>query len=265
MSLLVDGSASMLQPRQAGSRKSPWAMAAALLGAWTLARLADELQIDFEIAIFNRSFATAVDDSEASYRQRRSEATAGLRQAQGGNADRLTRTVNHYLIKSFTQRWRSSEEVLAGLFYTAAAPQEAARATRRDPENSPPTSMFDKAANVDEFNLAHAAERLAAQHVSNRIMVVLADGMTRGSVQALAETAHSIEHGGATVLGIGIGDDTVRAAYSRAQVVEQPLDLARAMVDGVRSTLFRSIAASGTDAWWVHAGQRATEVTDVLV
>ena len=265
VSLLVDGSASMLQPRQAGSRKSPWAMAAALLGAWTLARLADELQIEFEIAIFNRSFATAPDDSEASYRQRRSEATAGLRQAQGGNADRLTRTVNHYLIKSFTQRWRASEEVLAGLFYTAAAPQDAARITRRDPDNTPPTSMFDKAANVDEFNLAHAAERLAAQHVSHRIMVVLADGMTRGSVQALAETAHSIEHGGATVLGIGIGDDTVRAAYSRAQVVEQPLDLARAMVDGVRSTLFRSIAASGTDVWWVHAGERAVEDTHAVV
>jgi hypothetical protein len=51
LSLLVDGSASMLQPRDAGSRKSPWAMAAALLGAWTLAKLADELQIDFELAM----------------------------------------------------------------------------------------------------------------------------------------------------------------------------------------------------------------------
>lgn len=259
VSLLVDGSASMLQPRESGGRRSPWAMAAALLGAWTLARLADELQIDFEIAIFNRSFATSPDDSEASYRQRRSQATAGLRQAQGGNAERLTRTVNHYLIKSFTQRWRATEDVLAGLFFTAGAPQEAAKLARRDPEEAPPTSMFDKAANVDEFNLAHAAERLTAQHVSHRILVVLADGMTRGSVQALAETAHSIEHGGATVLGIGIGDDTVRAAYSRAQVVEQPLDLAAAMVDGVRSTLYKSIAASGADAWWVHAGERALD------
>ena len=120
-------------------------------------------------------------------------------------------------------------------------------------------SMFDKAANVDEFNLAHAAERLAAQHATHRIVVVLADGMTRGSVQALAETAASIEHGGTTVLGIGIGDDTVRAAYSRAQVVERPLDLATAMVDGVRSTLYKSIASSGADAWWVHAGERVLE------
>ena len=32
-------------------------MAAATLGAWTLARLCDELQVEFEVAIFNRSFA----------------------------------------------------------------------------------------------------------------------------------------------------------------------------------------------------------------
>jgi len=256
LSLLVDGSASMLQPRDAGSRKSPWAMAAALLGAWTLARLADELQIDFELAIFNRSFAADVDDTEAAYRETRTKATAGLRQAQGGNAERLTRTVNHYLVKRFSQRWRASEDVLAGLFYAAAAPQDAAKEARRSPTESPPVSMFEKAANVDEFNLAHAAERLAAQHASHRILVVLADGMTRGSVQTLGETVASVEHSGATVLGIGIGDDTVRAAYSRAQVVEHPLDLAEAMVEGVRSTLYKTIAASGSDAWWVHAGGR---------
>jgi len=256
LSLLVDGSASMLQPRESGSRKSPWAMAAALLGAWTLARLADELQIDFELAIFNRSFATDADATEASYRDMRARATAGLRQAQGGNAERLTRTVNHYLVKRFNQRWRASEDVLAGLFYSAAAPQDAAREARRTPDDSPPVSMFEKAANVDEFNLAHAAERLAAQHATHRILVVLADGMTRGSVQTLAETVLSVEHSGATVLGIGIGDDTVRAAYSRAQVVEQPLGLASAMVEGVRSTLYKTIAASGSDAWWVHSGAR---------
>jgi hypothetical protein len=259
VSLLVDGSASMLQPRDSGARKTPWAMAAALLGAWTLAHLADELQIDFEIAIFNRSFAAAPHDTESTYRERRSRATAGLRQAQGGNAERLTRTVNHYLVKPFPMRWRSAEDVLAGLFFTAASPQEAARRARREPDEAPPVSMFDKAANVDEFILAHATERLAAQHASHRILVVLADGMTRGSVQALAETVADIEHGRTTVLGIGIGDDTVRAAYSRAVVVERPLDLAAAMVDGVRSTLFRSIAASGTDSWWVQAGERQLE------
>lgn len=256
LSLLVDGSASMLQPRAAGTRKSPWAMAAAILGTWTLARLADELQIDFEIAIFNRSFVASPDDTEQSYREMRTRATAGLRQSQKGNAERLTRTVNHYLVKGFNDRWRSSEDVLAGLFYTAAAPRDAATQARRTPESSPPVSMFDKAANVDEFNVAHAAERLNSQRATHRILVVLADGMTRGSVAALAETVASVERGGTTVLGIGIGDDTVRNAYSRAEVVERPLDLASAMVDGVRSTLLRTITQSETDAWWIHAGDQ---------
>ena len=259
LSLLVDGSASMLQPRTAGTRKSPWAMAAALLGAWTLARLADELQIDFEIAIFNRSFVASPDDTEQSYREMRTKATAGLRQSQKGNAERLTRTVNHYLVKSFSDRWRASEDVLAGLFYTAGAPRDAASEARRKPESTPPVSMFDKAANVDEFNVAHAAQRLNAQKATHRIMVVLADGMTRGSVAALAETVASVERGGTTVLGIGIGDDTVRTAYSRAQVVERPLDLASAMVDGVRSTLLKTITESGADAWWVHTGDQFIE------
>jgi hypothetical protein len=259
LSLLVDGSASMLQPRAAGTRKSPWAMAAALLGAWTLARLADELQIEFEIAIFNRSFVASPDDTEQSYREMRTRATAGLRQTQKGNAERLTRTVNHYIVNGFNDRWRAAEDVLAGLFYTAGAPREAASQARRTPETSPPVSMFDKAANVDEFNVAHAAQRLNAQRATHRILVVLADGMTRGSVATLAETVASVERGGTTVLGIGIGDDTVRTAYSRAEVVEAPLDLASAMVDGVRSTLLKTITESETDAWWVHAGDQFVE------
>ena len=55
-----------------------------------------------------------------------------------------------------------------------------------------------------------------------------------------------------TVLGIGIGDDTVQSAYSRAQIVERPDELARAMIDGVRSALRKSIAITGGDTWWAH-------------
>jgi len=263
VSLLVDGSASMLQPREVrADRKRPWALAAATLGAWTLARLADELQIEFEVAIFNRGFVAAAGDTERTYVDRRGLATGALRRTQGGAAERLTRTVNHYLVKSFPSRWRSAEDTLAGLFWMAASPQEAAKVSRRDPDAAPPISMFDKAANVDEFNLAHAAERLSARNVSHRIIVVLADGMTRGSVEALADTAASIERGGTMVLGIGIGDETVQAAYVRNQVVQRPDALASAMVDGVRSALFRSIADEGGDTWWTHATEQIAQLSN---
>jgi hypothetical protein len=253
VSLLVDGSASMLQQRPLpDGRKASWPMAAAILGAWTLARLCDELQVEFEVAVFNRAFAATLDDSEASFVTRLNQTRGALRRSQGSHADRLTRTINHYLVKAFDQDWAAAEDDLAGLFWTAASPAEAAVEARRSPESAPPVSMFEKAANVDEFNVSHAVERLASRNTQVRLLVALADGMTRGSVDALAAAVDGAEASGITVLGIGIGDDTVRAAYSRSQVVERPDALARAMIDGVRSALRRSIALAGGDTWWAH-------------
>ncbi|NNF86981.1 MAG: hypothetical protein HKM97_00470, partial [Acidimicrobiia bacterium] len=254
VSLLIDGSASMLQPRRLpGGSRAPWGMAAATLGAWTLARLSDELQVEFEMALFNRAFAAADDDSEASYIKRMHGSAAGLRRTQGSHAERLTRTVNHYVLKSFDQRWRSAEDVVAGLFWTAAEPRAATSQAARNRDESPPVSMFEKAANVDEYNVSYAAERLLARRATVRILVVLADGMTRGSVESLAETVRQAEFAGTTVLGIGIGDGTVQAAYGRNQVVERPDELTRAMVDGVRSSLRRSLALWGADTWWARS------------
>jgi hypothetical protein len=263
VSLLIDGSASMLQPRSLslGSRTAPWGLAAATLGAWTLARLCDELQIDFEVALFNRSFSARPDDSEWSFSRRKSQATGGLRRSQGQAADRLTNTINHYLVKPFNARWRTSEDLLAGLFYAAAHPARAAADARRSPKGSPPVGMFEKAANVDEFNLSYAAERVSRLGATVRILVVLADGMTRGSLESLARSVEAVEHGGTTVLGIGIGDDTVQVAYGRHQVVERPDTLAAAMVDGVRGALRRSLALSGMDEWWTRAGTRERTTT----
>jgi hypothetical protein len=253
VSLLVDGSASMLQPRPLpGGVKAPWAMAAATLGAWTLARLCDELQVEFEVALFNRAFASRVDDSERSYVDRLNQTRGALRRSQGGAADRLTRTINHYLVKTFDQRWEAAEPSLAGLFWTAARPAEASTAARKDASGSPPVSMFEKAANVDELNVVHAADRLTRRSAQVRMLVVLADGMTRGSVEALALSVDAVEGAGTTVLGIGIGDATVEAAYSRSQVVARPEALTRAMIEGVRSALRKSIALSGGDTWWAH-------------
>ncbi len=256
VSLLVDASASMLQPRPGRSGlRSPWGMSAALLGAWTLARLCDELQIDFEVALFNRSYAARPADTEWTFTRSRSQSTAGLRQTQGSAADRLTSTVNHYLVKPFDRRWREAEDLLAGLFWTASHPGRAAAAARRDPRTSPPVSMFDKASNVDEFNLTHAAERMGRLGANVRVLVVLADGMTRGSIKSLRTTVEAIERGGTTVLGIGIGDDTVSTAYSRHQVVERPDELTGAMVNGVRSALRRSLAMWGMDTWWLRSAR----------
>jgi hypothetical protein len=255
VSLLVDASASMLSPGKGGGAGTSWAMPAALLGAWTMAHLCDELQIDFEVALFNRGFAARPDDTEDSYRRKRAAATAGLRRTQGAAADRLTSTVNHYVVKPFERRWRDAEQALAGLFYTAAEPRKAATLARRDPRSAPPVSLFEKAANVDEFNIIHAAERMARLGAQVRVLMVLADGMTRGSLEALRTSVAAVEAGGTTVIGIGIGDHTVDEAYRRHEVVSQPEDLAQAMIDGTRNALRRSLALWGMDTWWLRASE----------
>ena len=144
---------------------------------------------------------------------------------------------------------------MAGMFYTAAEPRAASTAARRDPRSAPPVSMFDKASNVDEFNLVVAADRMGRLGANVRVLVVLADGMTRGSLDGLQTTVADIERNGTTVLGIGIGDDTVCSAYERNQVVESPDELTRAMVDGVRASLRRSLARSGMDTWWLRSAR----------
>jgi len=213
--------------------------------------------------LFNRAYAARVDDTEWSYTRTRSASTAGLRRTQGGAADRLSTTVNHYLVKPFDRRWREAEDVLAGMFWTASEPVKAATEARRDPRKAPPIAMFDKASNVDEFNLTMAAERMARLGAHVRVLVVLADGMTRGSVSALASTVEAIERSGTTVLGIGIGDDTVAQTYDRFQVVERPEELTRAMVDGVRSSLRRSLSLWGMDAWWARPARPSVPTRSV--
>lgn len=255
VSLLVDGSASMLSPGRSSHSGTQWAMPAAVLGAWSMARLCDELQIDFEVALFNRGFAARPDDTEESYVRARSAATAGLKRSQGSAADRLTSTVNHYMVKPFDRRWRDTQSTLAGLFFTAINPRRAATVARRDARSAPPVSLFEKAANVDEFNVVHAADRMGRLGVDVRILMVLADGMTRGSVQALTSSVESIETTGTTVIGIGIGDHTVDQAYQRHQMVSEPDQLANAMIEGARGALRRSLAYSGMDTWWLRASE----------
>ncbi|MPZ51673.1 MAG: hypothetical protein GEU79_02895 [Acidimicrobiia bacterium] len=259
ISLLVDGSASMLQPRFTTRGHKPWGMTAAMLGAWTMARLCDELQIDFEVALFNRGYAPHPGDTEARYIRSRSATIAGLRRTQGTSAQRLSSTVNHFLVKPFDRRWRDGSDALAGLFWTASEPRAATREASRNPDEAPPVSMFEKAANVDEFNIIHAADRLDRTGAQVKVLMVLADGMTRGSVTALSSAVRAVEARSTTVLGIGIGDDTVENAYGRHEIVDQPETLARAMVDGTRGALRRSLAAFGMETWWSRTRVRSQD------
>ncbi|MDE0368944.1 MAG: hypothetical protein OXI84_02250 [bacterium] len=266
VSVLVDGSASMLQPRRLSAPRDrrPWGLAAAMLGAWTLAAMCNELRVDFEVALFNRAFVAQVDDTEWTYSRRRAAAISELRQSHGAAADRLTSTVNHYVLSAFHEPWRRSDDLLAGLFWTAAHASEAGVEARRNPRRTPPVSLFEKGANVDELNVTYAAGRLVNHGARVRVLVVLADGMTRGSVEALARSVEEVDGRGTTVLGIGVGDDTVVSAYRHHQVISRPDDLANSMVAGVRMALRRGLALDGEDTWWIRAGRQQTASSPLM-
>ncbi len=266
VSVLVDGSASMLQPRRLSAPRDrrPWGLAAAMLGAWTLAAMCNELRVDFEVALFNRAFVAQVDDTEWTYSRRRAAAISELRQSHGAAADRLTSTVNHYVLSAFHEPWRRSDDLLAGLFWTAAHAGDAGVEARRNPRQAPPVSLFEKGANVDELNVTYAAGRLVNHGARVRVLVVLADGMTRGSVEALARSVEEVDGRGTTVLGIGVGDDTVVSAYRHHQVISRPDDLANSMVAGVRMALRRGLALDGEDTWWIRAGRQQTASSPLM-
>ena len=149
------------------------------------------------------------------------------------------------MIKSFQQRWRSVSDVMAGLFFSAADARTAAEYARREPREAPPISMFSKGANVDEYNVTHAAERMARLGATVRVLVVLADGMTRGSSAELQAAVKRAEGNGTIVLGIGIGEDTVETVYPRYQIVERPETLARSVIEGVKGSLRKSLITEG--------------------
>src|SRR5690606_10862916 len=141
----------------------------------------------------------------------------------------------------------------AGLIFAAAEPTRAATVARRSSDTAPPLSLFEKPCNVDELHVIHAAERLCRMGADGRILLVPPDGPTPRADAALADSAASVEAGGATVIGSGIGDHTVDLAYSRHRVVDRPDQLARAMIDGTRLALRRSLGLSGMDTWWLRA------------
>src|SRR5690606_41430701 len=128
----------MLGPGRSPGPGTSWAMSAAMLGAWTMAQLRDELQIDFEVALFNRGFAARVDDTEETYRKARSAATAGRRRSQGAAADRLISTVNHYLVRPCGRRSRDAEPAPTGPLFASAQTTRSATHARRSLATAPP-------------------------------------------------------------------------------------------------------------------------------
>ena len=69
VSLLIDGSGSMLEKKK--NEVYPWSLSSALIGANYLSQICHELNIDFEVAIFNRAFLAKDNENEEMYLKRK--------------------------------------------------------------------------------------------------------------------------------------------------------------------------------------------------
>lgn len=79
--------------------------------------------------------------------------------------------------------------------------------------------------NYDEVNFAFCAERLLARSNKDKVMIVLSDGETCGSIEVLREEVRKLEDEGVLVLGIGMCCSTVTTIYKNNVVFSSSSDL----------------------------------------
>ena len=81
ISLLIDGSGSMIEKNK--DELHPWSLASALIGASYLSQICFELDIDFEVSIFNRAFASEHTENEDTYNKRKFAVSSMLNRTYG--------------------------------------------------------------------------------------------------------------------------------------------------------------------------------------
>ena len=203
VSLLIDGSGSMLEKDKGDFY--PWSLSAALIGASYLAQICHELDIDFEVAIFNRSFAADGLENEELYLKRKMAVSSMLNTNYGSNAEYYFNTTNHYFIKKFDDSWKENYEKFIGLIEFSRNLRESLDKIESNLDH-PPASMFERGTNVDERNIMFSTKRLLEKGSKTKLLAVLSDGMTRGSLEDLKSSINYASKVGIDVIGIGIGE-----------------------------------------------------------
>jgi len=238
VSLLIDGSGSMLEKKK--DEFYPWSMAAGLVGASYLSQICHELNIDFELAIFNRGFVADNGENEVDYLKRKMSISSMLNSTYGSNAENYFNTTNHYFVKSFTDPWREKYNKFIGLI-------EFSRKLRDSIENInnleeiPPISMFERSTNVDERNIMYATNRLLNHHSDSKMLVVLSDGMTRGSLIDLRNTIKFATKNNIDVVGVGIGERGTWKEYINHTQIFHPEELIHSIVNITKDILIKNI------------------------
>ena len=238
VSLLIDGSGSMLEKKK--GEFYPWSLSAGLIGASYLAQICHELNIDFELAIFNRGFASDENETESSYLSRKMAVSSMLNKDYGSNAENYFNTTNHYFVKDFKDNWKDNYEKFIGLV-------DFSRKLRDSIENinihndKPPISMFERSTNVDERNIMYATKRLLTHASNSKMLVVLSDGMTRGSISDLKNSINYATKNNIDVIGIGIGERGTWKEYINHTQIFKPEELIYSIVNITKDILIKNM------------------------
>ena len=241
VSLLIDGSGSMLEKDKGDFY--PWSLSAALIGASYLAQICHELDIDFEVAIFNRSFAADELENEELYLKRKMAVSSMLNTNYGSNAEYYFNTTNHYFIKKFDDSWKENYEKFIGLIEFSRNLRESLDKIESNLDH-PPTSMFERGTNVDERNIMFSTKRLLEKGSKTKLLAVLSDGMTRGSLEDLKSSINYASKVGIDVIGIGIGERGTWKEYINKTQINEPEELIHSIVNITKDILIKNIEES---------------------
>ena len=241
VSLLIDGSGSMLEKDKGDFY--PWSLSAALIGASYLAQICHELDIDFEVAIFNRSFAADELENEELYLKRKMAVSSMLNTNYGSNAEYYFNTTNHYFIKKFDDSWKENYEKFIGLIEFSRNLRESLDKIETNIDH-PPASMFERGTNVDERNIMFSTKRLLEKGSKTKLLAVLSDGMTRGSLDDLKSSINYASKVGIDVIGIGIGDRGTWKEYINKTQINEPEELIHSIVNITKDILIKNIEES---------------------
>ena len=241
VSLLIDGSGSMLEKDKGDFY--PWSLSAALIGASYLAQICHELDIDFEVAIFNRSFAADELENEELYLKRKMAVSSMLNTNYGSNAEYYFNTTNHYFIKKFDDSWKENYEKFIGLIEFSRNLRESLDKIESNLDH-PPASMFERGTNVDERNIMFSTKRLLEKGSKTKLLAVLSDGMTRGSLEDLKSSINYASKVGIDVIGIGIGERGTWKEYINKTQINEPEELIHSIVNITKDILIKNIEES---------------------
>ena len=241
VSLLIDGSGSMLEKKK--DEVYPWSLSAALIGANYLSQICHELNVEFEVAIFNRAFIAKDNENEDMYLKRKMAVLSMLNANYGSSAEYYFNTTNHYFIKRFDDSWKNQYEKFIGLIEFSRNLRSSLDGIDTS-DKHPPASMFERGTNVDERNIMFATKRLLEHGSNTKLLAVLSDGMTRGALTDLKSSIDYSTKFGIDVIGIGIGNRGSWKQYKNKTQISEPEELIYSIVNITKDILIRNVKQS---------------------